>query len=321
MSTRETRDPHGSSGAHEPDETGGSPGTAEPRPSGPAPLRLGFARGIAPSRWAKRWAAASPGHPLELVPIDVAFGPAPDHGVAAQAAPLDVMLERAMPRERPAESRHAVHLYTESLALVVAVDHELAEHDSVDLGDLELVPLLDHSDHAPGWPDPEPWADPSWAPTDAVAALRLVATGLGGILLPLPLARHLANKREHAVLPVTDDDRLPGSSVWATWARDRDAADVQQLAGVLRGRTARSSRPGADAGPGSGSRSDRSPREDARKTADRSRQQAGDTRASGASSAKKPKLKPNSRGAQLAAAKAKAERRKAEARKAKKKRR
>lgn len=254
------------------------------------PLRLGFARGIAPSKWASRWQVVQPQIPLELVPLNLAFG------APKQPNICDVVIERAMPGKRPAESRHALRLYTEAVALVVPVDHELAEQEFVTVADLALVPLLDHPDHAAEWPAAEPWQDPAWMPRNAVAALELVAAGSGAMLLPQPLARHISDKRKHAILRVTGEPALEGSTIWATWATDRDAADVQQLIGVMRGRTARSSRPAA--------------------TVDADPEPSQKPRAAQPKAAKKPKLNPNSRGAQLAAAREKIERAKAEKRKA-----
>lgn len=295
------------SGAESPVDSGAAPAASavagSEETSVAPPMRLGFARGIAPSKWERRWLEAV-GRPLELHPIEVAFGRSPAAGRRGSGArsEVDVMLERAHPGERPdgssgdAKSRHAIRLYTEAIALVVPIDHELAESGGVEISDLALVRLLDHPDHAPDWPAAAPWDDPSWRPADAYAALDLVATGAGGILLPRPLARHLARKREHAVIPLLGEP-LPGTTVWASWAVDRDAPDVQQLAGILRGRTARSSRPAAQAPAAA----------PAQAKPARAQQPA----------AKKPQLKPNSRGAQLAAAREKAEREKAARRRAK----
>lgn len=262
--------------------------TVPPAPvTAPAPVRLGFARGIAPSKWANRWAQAVPGIPLELVPLAVSGRPDP------REAPLDVVLERVAPGTRPEGStgdvptRHAVRLYAETIALVVPAEHELAEAASVDRDALDRVTLLGHPAHSELWPDAQPWADPAWAPKSVPAALELVATGLGGILLPHPLARHLTRKGTHAVVPLTGDERLPGTEIWATWAVERDAGDVQQLVGIMRGRTARSDRPGAVAADPQGP-----------KPVSRTPQRQP---------AKKPQLPKNSRGAQLAAAKEKRE--------------
>jgi hypothetical protein len=273
-------------------------------------LVLGFSRGVAPNKWARRWAdaadAAKRGEngahgdfpELQVVPLGVNGRPL--HGQSC-----DVLLERVAPGGRPAgvgtepgsdATRRGVRLYAEAVALVVPADHELAGETAVDRGTLDLVTLLAHPDHASGWPDPEPWADPAWAPADAAAALELVATGLGAILLPLPFARHLASKRAHAVLPVTGEPPLQGTEIWATWAADRDAADVQQLVGIMRGRTARSGRAGnGDAGGGPDPAVDapaaQGSQQSPKAPAPRQKQKAGP-----------PK---NSRGAQLAAARAK----------------
>lgn len=272
-------------------------------------MRLGFARGTAPSKWAERWHQAT-GSPLELVPIEVAFGrgTAGDPGAPHQ---VDAMIERTMPDERPIGARdpepdrHAIALYRERIALVVAKDHELAEQGRISLEDLSLVRLFDHAHHSPEWPAAEPWDDPSWKPADVRAALDLVATGAGAILMPQPLARHLSTKREHVVLPIGADadpetaEQLPGTIVWATWSLDRDASDVQQLAGIMRGRTARSSRGTTDAEPAPQPRTQKA-------TPPKKKQQD---------------LKPGSRGAQLAAAREKAERAKAAKRSAKRRKR
>lgn len=264
-----------------------------------SPLRVGFARGVAPAKWERRWRAAS-ARPLELVPLDLAFGE-----TSGPSADVDVVIMRtghgATPAgsEGSARTRHAIRLYTESVALVVAAGHELAKLPAVSPAELALVPLLDHPDHAAGWPAAEPWADPSWRPAGPRAALELVATGAGGILLPLPLARHLTRKREHAVLPVraeAGEAELAGSTVWAVWPVDRDSADVQQLAGILRGRTARSSR--ANPAPNHAAAIDAA--HDAPPPSGRTAQTRG--KKSPTHSQKKRELNRKSRGAQLAAA-------------------
>lgn len=263
-------------------------------PDAPAGMRLGFVRGISPTKWARRYIQAV--HvKLQLVPVAAPFSP---H--TPRSDDYDMLLERTAPGTRPKGTeeggeRRALRLYSESIALVVNVDHELAEETEISLQDLALIPLLDHPNHAPQWPAAEPWLDPSWKPKHARAALELVATGAGAILLPLPLARHISSKKDHALLKVVGEPEIAGTTVWATWEAADDSDEMQQLAGILRGRTARSSREGSPAA---------APKKAAPKVAPPQKKQ--------------PKLKPNSRGAQLAAAKAKIEREKA-ARRAEKK--
>lgn len=271
-------------------------------------IRLGFTRGVAPSKWAERWRRASPEIELELVPLTTPYGRKGRSGRDLTET-CDVIIERTAPGETPEvgddpRTHHTMRLYEEAVALVVAKDSELAEQDEIHQDDLALVKILGYPQHSPEWPPAEPWDDPAWMPADTLAALELVATGLGAILAPLPLARHLSDKRKHAVLrvvaPAAENPRspLPGTTVWATWSVDRDGADVQQLAGVLRGRTARSSRSGG------------APSGAAEAQRDRTAKQQQPAK-------KKPKLKPNSRGAQLAAVREKAERAKAAKRAAK----
>ena len=82
------------------------------------------------------------------------------HDVDAARTELDVLLERVAPGQTPPGSdeaqrtRHAMRLYEETIALVVAADHELAKQPEVSLEDLALVKLLDHPDHCSGWPAP-----------------------------------------------------------------------------------------------------------------------------------------------------------------------
>ncbi len=213
-------------------------------PQEPLPtLQLGFVRGVAPSKWAERWARSVPEQPLQLVPVGL-------HEVESARTELDLLLERVAHGATPVgseqmnRSRHAMRLYEENVSLVVPADHELAKRESVDLEDLSLITLLAHPDHLAEWPVPEAWKDPSWMPKDAKATLELVATGIGGVLMAQPLARHLSDKRLHSVISVAHNGTslLPGTEIWASWRVDRDGNDVQRLVGVLRGRTARSSR-------------------------------------------------------------------------------
>lgn len=290
------------------------PHTPATEPTPPAELTLGFTRGVSPSKWVKRWQVASPEQPLTIVPI------AQPYGRPSNAGDFDVVLERSMPGELPVgaagaasaadasgdaapapdRTHHALKLYDEALAFVVPKEHDLAAEEFVSLAELAAradVRVLDHPHHAPGWPAAEAWEDPSWAPQSLTAALELVATGLGGIFIPAPLARHTVDKHAHAVVRISD--AVVGGSIWASWPVTRDAPDVQHLAGVLRGRTARSSRSG-DHTSATADAAQRAPK----------RQQPQKA---------KPKLKANSRGAQLQAAQEKREREKAERRKAKRK--
>lgn len=207
-------------------------------PEAPDTVQLAFVRGISPSRWADRWNQVRSRRRLELVPAAQHFDTHPKD--------VDLALVRTMPGTFPEGSRsdprvrHAVQMYEEAVALVVDVDHDLADVASIDVSDLDLIRLLDHPWHAASWPTAEPWADPEWMPKSINGALDIVATGLGGILMPLPLARHITDKKLHKIIEVTGD--VEGTRVFAAWDISRDSDEIQELIGVLRGRTSRSSR-------------------------------------------------------------------------------
>lgn len=225
-------------------------------------LRLAFVRGTSPNKWADRWALTHSDRPLELIPLRTSHdaGRMLDRdGIAAshsggrdsdgadnsdEPTLADVVLERVQPEaspegtQGPAPWLHAVRLYVEDVVLVLPADHELADEPHLTAEDLSLLPLLGHPDHAALWPRPAPWHDPSFAPANAAAALDLVETGLGGALLPAPLARHLTRKTL-TLLPV---EGLAGTVIWAIWRRDEDSPEIQDLIGVFRGRGSRSSR-------------------------------------------------------------------------------
>lgn len=207
-------------------------------PDDPNTVTLGFVRGIAPSRWADRWNRVRSRRRMQLVPM-------PEH-FDADTDEVNLALTRAMPGQFPEgsrsdpRSRHAVQMYEEAVALVVDIDHDLAEFATLDLADLDLVRLLDHPWHDESWPAAEPWAEADWMPKSLLGALEIVATGLGGILMPLPLAKHITDKKLHRIIEVTGN--IDGTRVFATWDIAFDGDEIQELIGVLRGRTSRSSR-------------------------------------------------------------------------------
>lgn len=208
-------------------------------------LRLEFERGISPSKWERRWREAFPGQVLELVPLEL---PTTNRGSAAgplhtpEASVGDehvVRLERHFFGARPnPDVWHSVRLYEEQVTLAVSTDHELSSATEARSDDLALVPLIDHPNHDPAWPDPQPWADPSYAPATVKEALELAATGLGGVLLPASLGRHLARK-DLSFIAVPD---LPETAIWAVWHIEHDTDAIQDLIGILRGRKRGSSR-------------------------------------------------------------------------------
>ena len=100
-----------------------------------------------------------------------------------------------------------------------------------DLADEQLV-----RPHASGWtPDADQLAWPAMSEREAI---EVVGSGGGVALVPMSVAR-LFQRKDVASRPVSD---LPPTSVALAWLVDRDDEATQTFVGVVRGRTARSSR-------------------------------------------------------------------------------
>ena len=122
--------------------------------------------------------------------------------------------------------------------VVVPKDHVFSvveEIDAADLDDELLVVPLDDQLH---WADPPgtPFAgDP--VPTTA-DAIELVAAGVGVLVLPQSLGR--LHQRRGLVARIVRD--APGSAVGLAWVTDRYDDLTEEFIGIVRGRTATSSR-------------------------------------------------------------------------------
>jgi DNA-binding transcriptional LysR family regulator len=80
---------------------------------------------------------------------------------------------------------------------------------------------------------------PAFAPPAAIQdAVETVAAGIGVVLAPMSLAR-LHARKDVAARPVRD---APVSTVALAWPREATTADVDAFVGIVRGRTANSSR-------------------------------------------------------------------------------
>ena len=199
-------------------------------------LRLGCAEGTTPDKWARRWRERH-GHPLALVPV--ATG---DEARALAAGEVDACLARVdgpFAGTLPAEhERHLVRLYVERPVAVVGLEHVVSAVDEVTVADLAGEQLVLGPASLPGWSDVatvEPLPFPAMSARDAV---EVAASGAGVAVLPMALAR-LHHRRDVVHRPVVDG---PDSPVALVWLRERDGDDVQELVGITKGRTSRSSR-------------------------------------------------------------------------------
>jgi DNA-binding transcriptional LysR family regulator len=206
--------------------------SVSPTPSGP--LVVAFVPGVTPDKWARTWREREP-VPLELLPVEEdAQRSVLDDGTA------DLAFVR-LPVDR--EGLHLIPLYTERAVVVVAREHPAAAYDELPLADLAHEQLV-HGE-VPGWEEVVAVEQLPFPPMSAKEAVEVVASGTGIAVLPMSVAR-LHHRRDVVHRPVVD---LPGTEVGLAWRRDAgDDPRIEAFIGVVRGRTARSSR-GAGADP------------------------------------------------------------------------
>lgn len=191
-------------------------------------LRVGFVTGATPDKWARAWRDQRRG-PLELVPLTEA-----EQEPAVRDGDVDMALVR-LPVDR--DGLHLVRLYEELPVVVAGREHVVAATDPdetvalADLADEQLV-----LPHRSGW---TPSATQlSWPAMSEREAVETVAAGTGVVLLPMSVAR--LHARKDVVSRVVSD--LEPTTVGLAWLVDRDDEVTQAFVGVVRGRTARTSR-------------------------------------------------------------------------------
>jgi len=171
---------------------------------------VGFVTGSTPDKWARTWRDRSKER-LELVPVDegtqldgVRDG---SHSMALVRLPVD------------REGLHLIPLYDELPVAVMSIDNTLTLLDEVTTADL----ADEHQD----------WGD--LAMSDVIAT---VAAGTGVAVVPMSIAR-LHHRKDATYRNVTD---LPPTKVGLAWRQDDDDPRVQTFIGIVRGRSANSSR-------------------------------------------------------------------------------
>lgn len=197
-------------------------------------FRVGFAPGVMPDKWRRTWAERMPRRPLDLVPLGDGDGVA-----MVRAGELDMCFVR-LPVDR--EGLHLIPLYDEQPVVVVAREHPVAAYEEIDVGDLADEHLLQDPDSVPAWRDVATEVrDGTRHPVPAMTlrqAVESVAAEAGIVVVPMSLAR-LHHRKDVVAVRVTG---VPTTTVGLTWRVDNEDERVQAFIGVVRGRTANSSR-------------------------------------------------------------------------------
>lgn len=198
------------------------------------PFRLGAVPGATPGKWIGIWKERMPRVPLELIPVAVS-----EQRRSLAAGEVDAALVR-LPFDR--DGLHLIPLYEEVPVVVMSTESHLSVADEVTSDDLAGETVYIPSDDVLGITIPDVVVASSSDSLDTAEAIATAASGAGIVIVPMSLAR-LHHRRDATFRPLTDG---PRSSVGLAWpvdcADDETGAHIQTFIGIVRGRSARSSR-------------------------------------------------------------------------------
>lgn len=172
------------------------------------PLRVAIVPGVNPGKWTRAWSERRKA-PIEVTPVDDR-----EQRSVLVDGHADVAFVR-LPIDR--EGLSVIRLYEEVTVVVVPAEHPISLLDSVTTADLDGETVRF-----------DPVED----------AIDLVVAGAGILVLPHSLARQ-HSRRDLAMRPITD---APTTEVAIAWLTDTATDDIEEFVGIVRGRTAASSR-------------------------------------------------------------------------------
>ncbi|PWC04721.1 LysR family substrate-binding domain-containing protein [Mycetocola zhujimingii] len=202
-----------------------------PEPS----FTIAFVPGVTLAKWATVWQERRKDLPLAFAPT-------------AEADAVSVLHERTadvsfvrMPVDDTDLS--LIPLYSEIAVVVVPKDHGIAKLESVTVADITDEHLLQDPDDVPEWRDvATELSDGTRRPLPEMRsvedAIELVAAGVGIVIVPQSVAR-LYGRKDVVARPVTD---VAETRIGLAWLAEETTPDIEDFVGVVRGRTARSSR-------------------------------------------------------------------------------
>lgn len=201
------------------------------------PFRVAFVPGVSPDKWVRRWRDRTPDDPLEVSLVDEA-----DQRAVLEDGRADMSFVR-LPVDK--QGLHVIPLYVEVPVVVLPVEHELTLLEELTLADLAQEQLVQDPSTVPGWAEVNTAERLDWPEMSVKDAVEVVASGTGVVVLPMSVAR-LHHRKDVVSRPLTDG---PESPVGLAWRTDNEDPRVETFVGIVRGRTAQSSRGGADDGP------------------------------------------------------------------------
>lgn len=196
-------------------------------------LTVAFARGVNPGKWARIWNERRPDDALALVRVDLH-----EQREVLLSGTADVVLAR-VPIDQ--DGLNAIALFEELPVVVFAKGSPLAGTDTVEMAaiaeeQLIMTPLVlgwDERAAELGFDAPaRPLTD------DPEAAIEFAASEVGVVVVPQSVAR-LHQRKDVEYRPIAD---LPSVPVLLVWPQGRDDDAIEDFIGIVRGRTANSSR-------------------------------------------------------------------------------
>lgn len=183
--------------------------TPDGPPAGYERLRIGYVPGVTLTKWRRVWQERRPRDPLEIVAVSEA---------QQRLRLCDLSLDMCFVR-LPLESTgmHVIRLYEEQPVVWLSRDHGLAELESItsrDLGDLRAID------------DAEP------------DSIELAVACAAALRVPMSIARS-GSRKDLVYRPAPD---RPTTTVALAWRMENDHPLIDEFIGVVRGRSATSSR-------------------------------------------------------------------------------
>jgi DNA-binding transcriptional LysR family regulator len=171
-----------------------------------------------------------PRNPLELVAVSAAA----QHD-ALRSGDVDAAIVRL---PIASDGFHVIPLYEEQPVVVCAQDSHLTAADELTASDLAGEVLITPLDDVLSFSAPETVAPAFDRPATTEDAIGVVAAGVGIVVVPMSLAR-LHQRKDVAWRALLDG---PVSPVALAWVADRTDPLIETFVGIVRGRSARSSR-------------------------------------------------------------------------------
>jgi DNA-binding transcriptional LysR family regulator len=177
----------------------------------PGTLSISFVPGVTLGKWTLAWESRHPANPLRVRPVEE-----DDSVTVLRDGIADLSFVRLPIKDH---GLSVIPLYKETAVVVVPKDHPIALFESVTLADLADEKVVRK-------------------PPIVADAVELVAAGVGVLLLPQSIAR-LHARKDVVARPVTDAVQ---TEIAVVWVEDDLTPEMEEFVGIVRGRTAASSR-------------------------------------------------------------------------------